>query len=216
MKRVVIWGVLGALILGFASAVPASAAAAETPKFGIVDMTRVAAEYRQMQDLNQQFQDFQQKQEQQLQQKHATRLLTDAERQEYSELTTTGAPTDANKKRLQELSGKREQRMNELREKAGRTTEEEAEFKQWSGLYDQRMTELAGLQADLQSSREAEYERLTKIVADSVSNAVKSVAEEQKLALVVKKDAVLYGGTDVTDAVLSKLNGPATAPKPAS
>ena len=78
MKRVVIWGALGALIVGLASALPASAAAAEAPKIGVVDMERVAAEYRQMQDLNQQFQEFQRKQEQQLQDEHHPRLLTDS------------------------------------------------------------------------------------------------------------------------------------------
>jgi len=34
------------------------------------------------------------------------------------------------------------------------------------------------------------------------------VAEEQQLAIVLRKDAVLYGGADITDAVLLKLNGP--------
>ncbi len=218
MKRVVIWGAALAIIVGLAgAAVAAPAAAPEAVKVGIVDMSRVAGEYRQMQEWNQQFQEFQRKQEEQLQDRHTTRLLTDAERQEYTDLAAMGAPTDANKKRLQELrqlSTTREQRLNELRPKTDRTAAEEAEFKQWSSLYDLRMTELAGLQAELQSAREAEYERLSKQVADSVNDAVKAVAESQKLTIVLKKDAVMLGGTDITDAVLAKLNGPA-ASKPA-
>jgi len=126
-------------------------------------------------------------------------------------LSATAAPTDANRKRLQELealSGTREQRLLELRQKKERTADEENEAKQWGALYEKSMTELATLQAELQASRLAKYEELSKVVADNVTNAVKSVAEEQKLTLVVRKDAVLYGGVDITDTVLTKLNGP--------
>jgi outer membrane protein len=216
MKIAVIWGTLGALIIGAASAAPASAAAAETPRFGVVDMDRVAGEYRQMHELNQQFQDFQRDQERQLQERHKTRLLTEAEGQEYADMSATAAPTDANRKRVQELealSGTREQRLLELRQKKELTAEEEAEAKQWADLYEKSMTELTSLQAELQASRVAKYEELSKVVADNVTNAVKSVAEEQKLTLVLRKDAVLYGGTDITEAVLTKLNGPAAAQK---
>jgi Skp family chaperone for outer membrane proteins len=101
----------------------------------------------------------------------------------------------------------------ELRQKKERTAEEEAEAAQWGGIYEKSMAELASLQTELQASRLAKFEELSKVVADNVTNAVKSVAEEQKLTLVVRKDAVLYGGTDITEVVLTKLNGPAAAPK---
>jgi outer membrane protein len=202
--------------MGLAWTVPAWAGAVEMPKFGLVDMDRVADEYRQMHELNQQFQDFQRDQERQLQEKHKIRLLTEAERQEYADLSATAAPTDANKKRVQELealSGTREQRLLELRQNKERTAEEEAEAKQWGGLYEKSITDLASLQAELQASRLAKYEELSKVVADNVTKAVQSVAEQQKLTLVLRKDAVLYGGTDITEAVLTKLNGPAAAQK---
>jgi len=211
MRGVRAWAVAAVLAMAMAGALPAWAGAVEMPKFGVVDMDRVADEYRQMRELNQQFQDFQRDQERQLQEKHKTRLLTEAERQEYSDLSLTAAPTDANKKRIQELealSGTREQRLLELRQKKERTAEEEAEVTQWGGLYEKNMMEMASLQAELQASRVAKYEELSKVVAENVTNAVKSVAEEQKLALVVRKDAVLYGGTDITETVLAKLNGP--------
>ena len=102
-----------------------------------------------------------------------------------------GAPTDANKARLQELeklSDSREQRLADLRQKTARSAEEEAEFKQWNALYETRMAELASLQADLQASRVAEYDKLSKLIAGNVTDAVKAVAEAQKLALVVRKE----------------------------
>ena len=217
MKNAVIWVAVAALIIGGGSAACASAAP-PPPKFGVVDMDRVAAEYRQMQGLNQQFQEFQQRQENQLRERHTARLLTDAESGEYADLLALAAPTDSNKKRQQELatlSDTREQRLTDLRQKQPRTTEEEAEFTQWSSLYQQRMSEMSALQSELQASRVAKYEELSKLIADNVNNAVKSVAEEQHLALVMRKEAVLYGGADITEAVLLKLNGPAAAPRAA-
>ncbi len=218
MKRVVIWAALTTLIIGLACAAHASAAAAETIKFGVLDMDRVGSEYRQMQELNSQFQEFQQQQDQQLREKHITRVLTDAEKQEYTDLTTMGAPTDKTTKRVQELmdlSDTREQRVAELRKKTERSAEEEAELKQWTTLYEQRMSELASFQAELQSNRVAKYQELTKLVEDNVRNAAKSIAEAQKLAFVLRREFVLYGGTDITDAVLLKLNGPpAKTPTP--
>jgi len=173
MKRLVTWAALAALALVMASAAPASAAA-EAPKLGVVDMARVAAEYRLMNELNQQLQDFQGDQERQLQEKQKTRLLTDEERQDYADLSAMAAPTDPNKKRLQELeklSDTREQLVTELSQKQQRTAEEEAELKQWGDLYRKRMSELASLQAELQASRLTKYQELSKRVADNVNTA---------------------------------------------
>jgi Skp family chaperone for outer membrane proteins len=214
MKRVVIWGLLAGLALGLASAAQA-AAAAEMPKFGVVDMEQLGRDYRQMQELNQQFQDFQAEQERRLKQTYETRLLTEAEAQEYSDLSSTAAPTETNKKRLQELqalSGTREQRLQELQGKETRTPEEDSEMQQWNTLYQQRMVELTKLRDELEKSRQTRFSELNKVITDNVNSAIKAVAEAQKLAVVLRKEMVLYGGEDITSAVLLKLNG--TTPQP--
>ncbi|MCJ7750904.1 MAG: OmpH family outer membrane protein [Armatimonadetes bacterium] len=208
MKRVFLCLALGAAFVGFASSMPALAEA-DGPKWGVIDMERVAIEYQEMQRLNQEFQDFQRNQEIELQERHTTRLLTDAERQEFADLSAMGAPTDARTQRLKELrefSDKREQRLLELRNKDECTEEEAAERQELEARYDARMGELAALQAEMKASRVAKYEDLSKLVAGGVDNAIKAAAEEQKLALVLRKDSVMYGGVDITEAVLAKLN----------
>lgn len=177
--------------------------------WGIVDMERVRAEYRQMQELNEEFQQFQWEQDRQLQERHKTRMLTDGERQEYEDLSAMGAPTETRTQRLKELEGAsqaREERLFELRQKEERTEEETAELQDLDPLYERRMRELAALQAELHASRRAKLEELSKLLQDNLENAVKEVAEEKELALVLARDSVLYGGTDITDAVLEKLN----------
>ncbi|MFB3883226.1 MAG: OmpH family outer membrane protein [Armatimonadota bacterium] len=215
MKRVVLWAAAAVAVVFAASAPSAWAAAAEAPKFGVVDMEQLGRDYRQMQELNQQFQDFQAEQESRLKQSYDTRLLTEAEAQEYSDLTSTAAPTEANRNRLKELQGlsaTREQRLQDLQTKQERTPEDEAEMKQWNDLYQQRMGELTTLRNQLEKSRQERFDELNKIITDSVNNAIREVAEAQKLPIVVRKEMVLYGGEDITSAVLLKLNG--ARPKP--
>ncbi|HUU54322.1 MAG TPA: OmpH family outer membrane protein [Armatimonadota bacterium] len=208
MKRVFLCVALGAALLGGVGS-RAAWCGAEAPKWGVIDMERVAAEYQEMQRLNQEFQEFQREQELQLEEKHTTRLLTDGERQEFLDLAAMGAPTEARQQRLTELaelSNEREKRMVELRKKEECTEEEAAERDELGARYEARMAELAALQAELRAGRTAKYEELSKLVADSVDNAIKAAAEEQKLGLVLRKDSVLYGGVEITDAVIEKLN----------
>jgi len=184
-------------------------AAAAAPSWGFVDMDRVAADYRGMQELNDQFQQFQMEQERQLREQHATRLLFDEERQEYLDLSHMGAPTEARGKRLAELrmlSDERERRLFELRKNEKRSEDEQAEYEPLNQLYERRMEDLTALQADFQQSRLAKYEELTKLVTESVDVAVKAVAEEQELGFVLRKEVVLFGGLDITEDVLARLN----------
>jgi Skp family chaperone for outer membrane proteins len=219
MKRVFVGIALGAAALAAVTAAPAWSAATEAPKLGVVDMERVAAEYREMQTLNAQFQDFQRDQENELRQSHETLMLSDAERQEYTDKTAMAAPTEATKARLTELvdlSSQREQRLMELRKNAEPNAEEKTEMEDLGKRYEARMAELAQLQADLQASRTAKYGELSQLITDNVNAAIKAVADSKQILMVFRKDSVLVGGIDVTDAVIENLNAPkATAAAPA-
>jgi Skp family chaperone for outer membrane proteins len=181
----------------------------QAPKWGVLDMVRVRAEYRQMQDLNQEFQQFRWEQDRQLQERHKTRMLTDTERQEYGDLSAMAAPTESRSERLkelEELSNERERRLFELRQKEERTPEETAELDELDPRYEQRMRDLAALQAEFQAASNAKLEELSALLQRNLEEAVKETAEDSGLVLVLVKDSVLYGGIDITDAVLENLN----------
>jgi len=203
-------GLMATLVLLGTVSVAWSAEAPST--IGVVDMERVANEYGEMQQLNMEFQNFLHEQDQKLKRHHAARMLKDEERQEYLDSTEMGAPTEGMKARLKELedlSAAREKRMLELGKKEECTAEEQAELTELETLYNERMEALADLQAEIQASKLAKYDELSQLVTDNVDKAVEAVAEEQKLTIVVKKESVLHGGVDITDAVLQKLNSPA-------
>jgi Skp family chaperone for outer membrane proteins len=192
--------------LGAAAAVPAAAQMTS----GVVDLTRVGAEYKGMQELQSQLELFQTGREKELEIRRKARLLLDEERQEFLDLNQVAAPTEERARRLKELeslSDQRELRRFELRKKDERTEAEESELKELDDLYDKRMAELQALQADVQESIVAKYRELNAIVTESVNEAIKTVAEAKELTIVMRKDTVLFGGVDITDDVLTKLNG---------
>ncbi len=212
VKRAALWLTLGSLATAIAVCGPIWAAEPAVG-WGVVDMARVATEYRGMRELERQFQEFQRAQDETLDGRYKTRALYDDERQEFFDLSDMGAPTEERDKRLAELAGlsdKRENRLLELRQNKERTPGEEQEFRQLTALYDQRMGELAALQSSLQQEREVKRAELNGVLTESVNSAVKAVAEEKGLPIVVRREIVLYGGTDITEDVLTRLNAAET------
>jgi outer membrane protein len=50
-------------------------------------------------------------------------------------------------------------------------------------------------------------QELLKPIAEQVNLAIKNVADAKGLSVVVAKNTVIYGGVDITEEVLKKLNG---------
>jgi outer membrane protein len=79
------------------------------------------------------------------------------------------------------------------------------EFAAQSGsLSDQEKQEL---NTQLMQRVEQKRQELLKGIMDKIDTAVKAVAEAKKLSVVVYKNAVAYGGQDITDDVMKKITG---------
>lgn len=80
-------------------------------------------------------------------------------------------------------------------------------------LSDQLEKDKAGLSAEeFQKRQEAAYGDFLKVKQDlesqidaSIKQAVEQVSTEKKLSVVLYKNSVAQGGTDITDAVISKM-----------
>lgn len=196
-------------LLACLSALSSAPLAAQSPSVGVVDMERVAAEYRAMQQLNRQFQDFQREQETLLQRHQRAQMLADPERQEYFDLLDKSAPTQEAANRiasLERLSAERSRTLTTLRETTDRTPEQDQELERLAALNERRTDELLALHGTVEQTVLAKYEELSKIITDSVNAAVKQTAEAKGLTLVLRKEVVLFGGADITDDVLARLN----------
>jgi outer membrane protein len=210
------WGLwIGAALLAAVLLAP-GLAQAQQPAVGTVDTGRIATEYKGMQALNQQYNDFQREREQKLMDRQRVMMLVDADYTKYLDLKQAAAPTESTQKQLTDLetsAKQREDRYRALADKRDRTAEEQKEYDELNKVYNQRMGEMRVLQDSLAKEVQAKREELTKTITTSLDTAIKTVAEAKKLSLVIAKEAVLYGGTDITNEVLEKLNAPAPAAK---
>ena len=210
------WGLwIGAALLAAVLLAP-GLAQAQQPAVGTVDTGRIATEYKGMQALNLQYNDFQREREQKLMDRQRVMMLVDADYTKYLDLKQAAAPTESTQKQLTDLetsAKQREDRYRALADKRDRTAEEQKEYDELNKVYNQRMGEMRVLQDSLAKEVQAKREELTKTITTSLDTAIKTVAEAKKLSLVIAKEAVLYGGTDITNEVLEKLNAPAPAAK---
>ena len=210
------WGLwIGAALLAAVLLAP-GLAQAQQPAVGTVDTGRIATEYKGMQALNQQYNDFQREREQKLMDRQRVMMLVDADYTKYLDLKQAAAPTESTQKQLTDLetsAKQREDRYRALADKRDRTAEEQKEYDELNKVYNQRKGEMRVLQDSLAKEVQAKREELTKTITTSLDTAIKTVAEAKKLSLVIAKEAVLYGGTDITNEVLEKLNAPAPAAK---
>jgi outer membrane protein len=203
---------VGALLL---IAVTAGLASAQPLTVGTVDTNRIGTEYKAMQQLNDQYGEFRRQQEQKLMERQKVMMLSEADHTKYFDLVQTAAPTDATKQQiadLEALSRQREERHRALSEKKDRAEAEQKEYGELNTLYTTRAGDMRALQEGLMKALEAKREELTKVFTTSLEAAIKAVIEGKALSVVVAKEAVLYGGTDITTEVLAKLNAPPSAP----
>ncbi len=134
--------------------------------------------------------------------------LTDAEQTELKSLLQKAQPSDKEKARigtLQKKSHDAEQELRDLQQKNPPTDAERS-----------RLAELLNLQrqnaASLQAAQQKAQEELDKRAGDlmdglqtRILKIVEEVATQEKLSMVVDKQARLYGGRDITELVVAKL-----------
>lgn len=210
------WGLrVGGVVLALLALTPGLVSAQQLA-VGTVDTGRIAGEYKEMQQLNEQYSDFQRQQEQRLMERQKVMMLAEADHTKYFDLVQAAAPTDSTKQQiadLEALARKREERYRALTDnKKDRTAEEQSEYDELSKVYTARMGEMRSLQEDVMKAVQGKREELTKVITASLEAAIKSVAEAKNLSVVIAKEAVLYGGTDITTEVLERLNASSAAP----
>lgn len=70
----------------------------------------------------------------------------------------------------------------------------------------QMLTEKLKLELEPHAQKlQTESDRLSDQIESSIKDSIRSVAKVKKFDVVLQKDAVLYGGTDVTEEVIKKL-----------
>lgn len=142
-----------------------------------------------------------------------TRYLTKVEREELATLRAKKTVTEGENRRIQELEKKSDSIDREFSTLAGTEKLTDDQTKRLGSLDGMRKTALTSLQEEI-GLRRQELAKLEGEVLDAMQkkilDKVTDVADSKEMIVVLDRQAVLYGGTDLTTDVLRKLG--ATVP----
>jgi Skp family chaperone for outer membrane proteins len=197
---------LGAMLLTVRPADTAARAAAGP--LGYVDVQLVVQQSPAGQEVKKQLEQLHAQLQNQLELKKDTLGLTEAERTELNTLLAKASPSDQEKARIALLRGKTaklDEELRNLRQKPTPTDTEKARLQELTQLFSTAENKLRSDMETLQDQIDQKRDELMSGLQDKILKAVGEVAKDQGLAMVVDKQALLFGGDDITSQVAGKL-----------
>jgi outer membrane protein len=135
-------------------------------------------------------------------------FLTESDQTELQGLQQKENQTDKEKARIADLQKKSETAEVEyraLQQKSGASDAEKARLAELAGMRTRNMNRLQASQQKAQEELDKKAGDLMEDLQGRILKAVEEVATDQKLTMVVDKQARLYGGSDITELVVNKL-----------
>ncbi len=217
LTSVVAAAVLGGLV---ATALPGNAQKNKgkaDPALGYVDLAKVTDQVKQTQEwqvLVRQYEDMQTKLQEEIEALNRTRYLTKAELEELKTLRAKKTVSDGEKKRIEDLEKQSDVLDREFSTLAGTERLSDDQQKRLGELDKLRKTGITVLQDEANRRREQLAQLQGKVLDEmqgKILKKVEEVADNKDLVLILDRQAVLFGGQDLTPDVLRKLG--ATAAK---
>jgi len=209
-------------LLGVAFAQDAAAPAAATQsKIGWVDLEKVNDQYSRLQSKRDELKMWFNQQEDLLRELASNYLFLSEEL--FNEALAIlqkprplSAPDATRQQELKQFSDEKENRFLELEPKTDRTPREQEEFNGLQELAQARNKQIEALAQNLQRQLVQMQSSAEEELTNNMRAVVEQLATERGFSVVLNKLGVLYGGEDITAAVIERLNGAApTAPAPA-
>jgi Skp family chaperone for outer membrane proteins len=200
---------LGLCLLVAPGAALAQKPAAKEPQVGVVEWQKLLDDFTAYQDAAKVYQQYVQDREDRLRREVALRMLTADEKKEYDDLRAVPAPTDQQKQRmaaLEKLADDREAEFQKLQSTATLTDEQKTRLDELRTISGARSKELQDLQTSLRNEVSKKDDELMKPLEEKIKAALGEIAKERNFVVVLRKENVLYGGVDITSALLAKLN----------
>ncbi|MDO8684146.1 MAG: hypothetical protein Q7N50_11760 [Armatimonadota bacterium] len=228
-NRPVIGLAIFALALGILSGI---AYAADPPKpagelkLGVVDLGRVRAEYKEFENSDNIIGGMDHSLAAEINLRTRHKLLAAQEIEELVKLTALTNPTDKDQQRAEEITKKSNEsasQLETLRAKKDPTEAEKAALTDLTQRETSASSQIATLRSEYVTAVEKKRSELQKDNEDKVMAGINALAQEKGLTTVMAKDMlvngqvyqsiVLFGGTDITEDLLKKLNSEKEAKK---
>jgi Skp family chaperone for outer membrane proteins len=206
---------LGVLTLGAtliatrpAKTAPARGAGDTTISVGYVDVQKVLQDSPAAIDARARAESLKTRLQDRLAQFSSLLFLTEADQTELKALQAKEQTTDKEKARIAELQKTSERTEAEYRTLQQKTSPTDAEKTRLQELVSMRTKNMSRLQAEQQKAQEELDQRAGELMDGlqaRILKVVEEVATDEKLSMVVDKQARLYGGRDITETVVAKL-----------
>jgi Skp family chaperone for outer membrane proteins len=206
---------LGVLTLGAtliatrpAKTAPARGAGDTTISVGYVDVQKVLQDSPAAIDARARAESLKTRLQDRLAQFSSLLFLTEPDQTELKALQAKEQTTDKGKARIAELQKTSERTEAEYRTLQQKTSPTDAEKTRLQELVSMRTKNMSRLQAEQQKAQEELDQRAGELMDGlqaRILKVVEEVATDEKLSMVVDKQARLYGGRDITETVVAKL-----------
>ena len=181
-------------------------------KVAFVDISTISSEYLALQEKDAELKVWLAGQGDYLQSLQVFIFLAEDNFNEALEIVSMTRPIPAEKvERLDELEAlslQKEQLYRELESKSPRTTEEADQFSTLREGLIARQQQLAQLEATINQQYQERITTAREDLMDKVEQTIAEYAQENGYDIVLDRAFVLYGGEDITWAIIERLNPP--------
>lgn len=187
----------------------ALAAPANDAKIGVVDSQKVYKEAPRIKQYQEQLDGFKKTLSDKLELRAQNLMLNAQEMDELLTLKTKESPTDADKKRITDLTDierKKDDELKSLQQVTTPTDQQKARLKELMDIQQKSKDTGAALLTDYDNQYKSKMQELQGKIDGELQAAVAKVADSKGLTLVLDKAAVMIGGTDISDAIIAALD----------
>lgn len=193
----------------------ASTFAADAPKaagefkLGVVDIDRVRQEYTEVKSASAQVEGMKASLDSLLNERQRNKLLSLPELEELIKLVQMEKPTDKDKQRVLDLEKRGSElaaELDGLRAKNPLSDGEKARLAELTGIETKNTSEIESVRAKYYVDVQNKNDELVSKLTEKMNAEIAKIAQEKGIAAVIGKNLVIFGGTDITDELLTRLN----------
>lgn len=209
-SRRIAWVVTAIFAVVILMGAMAAMAADEAPKIGVVDTDKVYKEAPRVKQYTEELNTFKNDLAVKLDVRSRNLMLTEDEIKELVDLHAKGAAaTDQDKARIKTLEDTERTKDDEFKSLQNNTNlndQQKARMKELQDMQQKSKDTGNALSKDYESRLQTKMQELSDKADADVLDVIKKIAETKGLSTVMVKAAILYGGSDITDEVIGKLD----------
>lgn len=195
------------------------AATASEPRIGVVDVQRVTTNAPRMKQFSEELKALERSLAAKLDLRAQYLMLSENEIEEFIDLKTNTKPTGADNNRIKALADVERTRDAKLKQLQGikdLNTQEKTELKALQGIQQKSQESGKTMSKDYYNLYQSKSQELSTKADSEMKAVINKVTEAKGLSLVLSKqialpdgtaaDTVLFGGVDITDDVISRMD----------